>query len=98
MVCKGGTGGSCRKSNVVYEIGCQMCPPNQQAVYVGETARNVYTRGREHSRNYEKEDAESFMFKHQRDVHHGAQADFKASVHQLYYIIVSSEQAKQVKH
>ena len=82
LVCKGGdgTGLSCRKSNVVYEIGCQLCPSNQQAAYVGETARNAYTRSREHNWNYEKKDSESFMFKHQRDKHHGAQPDFKASM------------------
>jgi hypothetical protein len=82
LVCKGGdgTGLSCRKSNMVHEIGCHLCPANQQVVYVGETARNAYTRCREHNRNYEKEDSESFMFKHQREEHHGAQADFKASV------------------
>ena len=55
-------------------------PANQQAVYVGETARNVYSRCREHSRNFEKEESELFIFKLQRDEHHGAQADFKASM------------------
>ena len=62
-VCKGGTGsgGLCRKSNVVYEIACQLCPEDQQAVYLGETARNAYTRGKEHHRNYAKREPESFM-------------------------------------
>ena len=97
-MCKGdtGSGGSCRKSNVVYEIGCKLCPADQQAVYVGETARNVYTRGREHSRNYEREDSESFMFKHQQDAHHGAQADFKASVKYKFKDCLSRQIAEGV--
>ena len=43
LACKGDavSGGSCRKNNIVYEVGCQMCPENDQAVYIGETARNL---------------------------------------------------------
>ena len=75
-----GTGGSCRKSNVVYEIACQLCPDDRQAVYLGETARNLYTRGREHCRNCAKKESESFMNKHQQDRHNGAEAEYKAKV------------------
>ena len=82
MACNGGTGtgGSCRKSNVVYEIECQLCPADQQAVYVGETARNLYTRGREHQRNYTKKEPESFMYRHEQDHHFGVETEFKARV------------------
>ena len=81
LVCKGGRGtGSCRKSNVVYEIGCQLCPEDSQAVYLGETARNLYTRGREHTRNYDQKKADSFMLKHQQNQHAMAEADYKARV------------------
>ena len=75
-----GTGGPCRKSNVVYEIACQLCPDDRQAVYLGETARNLYTRGREHNRNCDKKENESFMMKHQQDRHNGAGAEYKAKV------------------
>ena len=74
------SGVSCRKNNIVYEVGCQMCPENDQAVYIGETARNLYTRGREHLQNYEKRTAESFIYKHQQENHNGAEANFKAKV------------------
>ena len=82
LSCKGDTlsGGSCRRNNVVYEVGCKMCPEDKKAVYIGETARNLYTRGREHLKNYEKENAESFMYKHQQESHHGTPADFQATV------------------
>ena len=47
--CQGGRGdgGNCRKSNVQYEMECLECPETNPTVYVGETARNVYTRGLE---------------------------------------------------
>ena len=82
VACRGGreSAGGCRKSNVVYEYRCQLCPPDSQAVYFGETARNLYTRGREHSRNYNKREEESFQFKHQKEKHHGVEPDFNAKV------------------
>ena len=82
VACRGGreSAGSCRKSNVVYEYRCQLCPPDSQAVYFGETARNLYTRGREHSRNYNKREEESFQFKHQKEKHHGVEPDFNAKI------------------
>ena len=82
LACKGGRGkgGACRKSNILYEIACQQCPDGRQAVYLGETARNLYTRGREHGRNYDKKNEESFMIQHQKDKHGGAAADFQARV------------------
>ena len=82
VACSGerGSGGNCRKSNVVYQYACQLCPENNQAVYIGETARNLYSRGREHTRNYEKKESESFMYKHQQEKHHGVHPNFKAKI------------------
>jgi hypothetical protein len=40
----------------------------------------LYTRGKEHQRNYSKEEAESFKYKHQKDRHHGAEANFTVEV------------------
>ena len=79
--CKDGRdGGPCRKSSVLYKFSCQQCPADRQAVYLGETARNLYIRGREHGNNYQKRQPESFMWKHQQDKHSGADADFSAEV------------------
>ena len=82
LACKGGrgTGGPCRRSNVVYEMVCQICPEDNQAVYLGETARNLYTRGREHKGNLEKKRQESLMYKHQTEVHNGMEGEYKAKV------------------
>ena len=33
-----GKGGPCRRSNVNYEVGCQLCPQDGKCVYLGETS------------------------------------------------------------
>ena len=43
-----GKGGNCRRNNVNYEIECHLCPEGNRQVYIGETSRNLYTRGKEH--------------------------------------------------
>ena len=75
-----GNGGPCRKSNVLYKFACQQCPAEKQAVYLGETARNLYTRGREHHQNYLRKQQESFMLKHQNDQHGQREPNFEAKV------------------
>ena len=80
QACTGGGGGPCRKSNVLYEFSCQQCPTDKPAVYVGETARNLYTRGREHFQNYQRRQPDSFMIKHQQDRYAGAEEEYKAKV------------------
>ena len=79
-----GEGGPCRKSNTLYEFACQQCPSGNRAVYLGETARNLYTRGREHANNYTRGENESFMKKHQTTSHAGVPATFKARVVESY--------------
>ena len=96
--CKGGrgTGGPCRKLNVVYEFGCQLCPEDNQAVYIGETARNMYTRGREHVRSFENKEKESLIYKHQSEKHDGSQPDFKAKVLYFFQDCLSRQTAEGV--
>ena len=83
LACKGGAGSgvSCRKSNVVYRLDCNLCPEDQ-CTYVGETSRNLYARAREHVNKYmsRKTRAESFITTHQDDKHSGLPADFTAKV------------------
>ena len=73
-----------------------MCPEERQAVYLGETARNLYTRGREHAANYQKKDGESFMAKHQRDRHFGADADFQTRVRSSFKDCLSRQVSEGV--
>ena len=91
-----GKGGPCRKSSVLYEFTCQQCPADSQAVYIGETARNLYTRGREHTSNYQKRQKESFIQKHQVDTHNGMEADFTAKVLCSYKDCLSRQTAEGV--
>ena len=77
-----GKGGNCHKSNVQYEMDCLLCPPGQESVYIGETSRNLYTRGREHIDKYRstKRNKDSFIKKHQDEKHGGCEAMFRAKV------------------
>ena len=83
-----GDGGNCRKSNVQYEMECMECPETSPTVYVGETARNVYTRGLEHLSVYRQRQRggkkESFMHQHQEDRHQGEEARFRTKVTGAY--------------
>ena len=72
-----GEGGKCHKNNVNYEIECKLCPEEERSVYIGETARNLYTRALEHENN--KED-EGFMNRHMRECHEGEERHFIAKV------------------
>ena len=45
LVCIEGDGGKCRVNGVTYEITCKRC----KDVYVGQTSRNPYTRGLQHT-------------------------------------------------
>ena len=91
-----GKGGACRRSNVLYRISCNMCPEDDRSVYLGETARNLYTRGREHAKNNEKKYIESFMNSHQNEQHAGVAADFHAEVVSSYRDCLSRQVSEGV--
>ena len=82
LACKrgGGQGGPCRKGNIQYEVACHLCPDEDRGMYLGETSRNLFTRGGEHLRNFEKDGEESFMRRHQEEEHPGQPADYHAKV------------------
>ena len=75
-----GSGGNCRGSSINYEIECQLCPAQQRSRYIGESARNLFTRGKEHVGNFRTQHADSFMLKHQNKEHGGLPPDFTAKV------------------
>ena len=54
MVCDG-KGGRCRKTGVTYEVKCRKCEDR----YIGETARNAYTRDLEHKSGIVKKSIDS---------------------------------------
>ena len=69
FVCLSNGKGNCRKSNVNYEIVCtrQGC----EYVYIGETGRNAFCRGREHLKGMEKKCDDSVLIEHIREAHEG---------------------------
>ena len=75
-----GRGGNCRRSNITYEVECHLCPSDDRSVYVGESSRNLYTRGDEHSKKYGQRAEGSFLTKHQMAKHQGIEAEYSAKV------------------
>ena len=63
---------------------CKLCPVSNPTVYVGETARSLYTRAVEHLAVYRGKlngaKKESFIYTHQKEKHHGASPSFTAKV------------------
>ena len=66
-----GAGGNCRKSNINYEMECQLCPPGRRAKYIGESSRNLFSRGQEHESKYRNRKKGSCMLKQVKE-HNGA--------------------------
>ena len=58
---------------MTYKITCIEC----QAEYKGETARNMYVRGKEHLDAFQKRLASSFMWEHCVNVHQSQQVQFR---------------------
>ena len=81
-----GQGGKCHRNNVNYEIECRLCPEGNRPVYIGETSRNLYTRGKEHMGGEYREgtdDNEScFVKRHMEEHHAGMISSFAARVTQ----------------
>ena len=87
FVCLSEGRGNCRRCNVNYEISCVR--PGCNYVYVGESGRSAYVRGKEHLRGLEKKDAESVFVQHIKECHGGDFSEppchqFKMSVTQCH--------------
>jgi len=70
----------CEGCGVNYELECQMCPDGTKSVYIGESARNLYTRSKEHLGRFRSGARTSFIVKHQNSAHLGEEPDYKARV------------------
>ena len=80
MVCGSGGEGRCREYEVTYEVECKECGGK----YIGETARNAYTRGLEHKTGLNKKDKNSALHEHCMEEHEGRPAEFKMKVTGTY--------------
>ena len=69
FVCVSEGKGNCRKENINYEIECirEGC----KYIYLGESARNSWCRGREHLRGIDKREKESVFVEHINEKHDG---------------------------
>ena len=77
----------CNKRNVIYENICVLCnpdvgeenkefkPPNHPpSVYIGETARSLYERGKEHWEGFKTKSENYHIFKHHQ-IHHDGRGE-----------------------
>ena len=69
FVCVSEGSGNCRRSNVSYEIVCDRV--GCKDVYIGETSRNAFCRGREHLKGLESMKDESVFIEHLKECHEG---------------------------
>ena len=76
--CKGEkSGGDCERNSVTYRIVCKTCEENNQvAHYIGETSRNMYSRGKEHLQQYSSRSKASALWAHCVKFHDSAPATF----------------------
>ena len=76
--CLRGGGEDCSRRCTAYEIKCEECKhDNIGAVYIGETGRNVYSRGLEHQDGRNKHKEDNPLWKHCLIQHGGRQVNFK---------------------
>ena len=76
FVCTTGGQGPCGALGVTYEIVCKRCLKK----YIGETARNAYTRGKEHLNDLERESERSVLMRHAEEDHEGMLPEYTMSV------------------
>ena len=67
-----------------------------RTTYVGETSRNLFTRGKEHIGKYVSEHQDSFIFNHQSEKHNCQPAHFTASVTGRYRDCLTRQVAEGV--
>ena len=76
---------------VTYEIECGLCQGADRSIYVGETSRNLFTRG------YEGWKTDSFLLKHQLEKHDGCAAVCTAKGKKKYKDCLSRQVAEGVQ-
>ena len=76
MLCNNNGKGQCRRDNVTYEVQCNEC----KQPYIGETARNAYSRGLEHNKALIKSDKNSVLHRHATETHEGRNPGYTMSV------------------
>ena len=93
MICGTGGRGACRRECVTYEVKCGDC----DSVYIGETARNAYTRGLEHTANLRKKDNNSGLYKHYKQAHNNKEPQYTMTVTGTYSDALTRQISEAVK-
>ena len=85
MVCSGSNPGACRDSGVTYQINClgkNSDTPETDcgAMYIGETGKNGFTRGKKHAEDYRRKAEGSALWKHCASKHRGEDQNFEIKI------------------
>ena len=80
LVCRTDGKGPCDTQSVTYEIKCTEC----NNIYVGETSRSAYTRGKEHEKSLSNKEERSALWKHCKEKRNNEVQRFQMSVTGLY--------------
>ena len=73
--------GTCNREGVIYELQCEECTSK----YIGESARNAYTRVQEHEQDIKNKSKDSVMLRHKNEKHpESATPSFTAKVINSY--------------
>ena len=69
-MCRTKVKGECRVESVVYKVWCGKCEgEGKRRIYVGETGRSAWERGKDHLKAWREKEEGSFMWKHQCNEH-----------------------------
>ena len=70
----------CKVNNVCYEVKCTTCEvEGKLRCYTGETSRNLHVRSKEHIKDMELNNKNSWMLKHINEEHDGSKENVKFS-------------------
>ena len=74
--------GPCDAHGVTYSITCTKCinDNDKERVYIGETSRSAYARGKEHLTSLSRKEEGSPLWKHSIEIHEGHVPGFCMSV------------------
>ena len=93
MLCREKGTGKCRTNNITYSLECKQC----KDIYIGETSRNAYTRGKEHESQMDRKDKNSVMLRHQQHKHPGETPSFEMKVTGTYRSALDRQISEAVK-
>ena len=101
---------NCTKSSLLYENVCGQCNPKAgedreltevrqdvPTLYVGETSRSIYERAKEHWGAWRSRTDASHIWKHQQDIHQGAEPKFFMRVVRNYKSALSRQIGEAVR-